>query len=204
MNITTIQGNAMVNFARDTIESHFDSKADPKVPEGAEDILKEMYGVFVTLRTYPANSIRGCIGYTEPIMPLKKALPEVALSSALRDPIFRPLRKSELTSVVIEVSIFKEPELIKVKNPKDYPKEIKIGKNGLMVKRGPYKALILPQIPVTEKWNSKLLLSFTCIKAGLNPNSWVDKETEIYKVHADVFMEDVPRGNISRWRISAH
>ncbi len=34
------------------------------------DIFREKSGAFVTLKTFPGDELRGCIGYPEPVFPL--------------------------------------------------------------------------------------------------------------------------------------
>ena len=49
-------------------------------------------GVFVTINTYPDGNLRGCIGYPEPVYPLKDAL-VFSAQSACHDPRFCPRRR---------------------------------------------------------------------------------------------------------------
>ena len=137
-------------------------------------------GVFTTISTYPQHDLRGCIGFPEPIFPLKKALIESAISAAFQDPRFPPLRKDEIDKVVFEVSLLTPPQEIRVKNRKELLEIVKIGKHGLIVEKGFYKGLLLPQVPVEWGWDVEQFLSQTCWKAGLYPDCWLDKNTKIY------------------------
>ena len=67
--------------------------------------------LFVTLKKAHRSgelSLRGCIGNLSPI-PLSK-LYEYALSSAFRDSRFSPLKKKELPSIVVSVSLLVQYE----------------------------------------------------------------------------------------------
>ncbi len=196
--ITLKEAAGMIKFCREIIESHFKEK---KVKAPKFKILNEERGVFVTLKSYPRKKLRGCIGYIEGIMPLKKALAEVSISSAFNDPRFPPVRKSELKSLLIEISVLTPPELIEVKNPEEYPEQIKIGQDGLIVQFGFRKGLLLPQVPVEWKWNSKEFLSNTCMKAGLTPDCWLDSQIQIYKFSAEVFSEIKPKGKVKEMEL---
>jgi hypothetical protein len=197
--ITLKQGEALIKFSRRVIEAHFSDEEVVKAPK--LKILEEERGVFVTLRNYPKDELRGCIGYTEGIMPLKRAIPEISLASAFHDPRFSPIRKSELDSLIVEISILTPPELIQVDDPRDYPKKVKIGEDGLIVGKDFRKGLLLPQVPVERKWKAKEFLSHTCMKAGLTPDCWLDKNVKIYKFSAEIFAEKKPRGEVVRVKL---
>jgi len=68
--------------------------------------------------------------------------------------------------LLVEITVLTEPELIKVKQPQDYPAYINIGRDGLIVELSFYKGLLLPQVPVEQEWNTEEYLSHTCMKAG--------------------------------------
>lgn len=191
--MTTIdEAKKLIEIARKSILFAFDNKRY----EVREKIFEEKKGIFVTLLTYPEKELRGCIGIPEPILPLKKAIVEAAISSAFNDPRFPPLEKKELDQIIIEISILTKPELIKVENPKEYLNEIKVGRDGLIVKKGIFSGLLLPQVATEYGWSTEEFLSQTCMKAGLTPDTWLDKETKIFKFQAEVFCEKEPNGEI--------
>jgi hypothetical protein len=94
------------------------------------------------------------------------------------------------------------PELIKVNNPKEYPKKIKVGRDGLIVKKGWASGLLLPQVPVEWKWDEEEFLSQTCWKAGLPPETWLSPGVEIYSFQGQVWCEEKPRGKVVRKELS--
>lgn len=185
------KGEKLVRYARNVIENHVRRNKIHDIEN-----FDEKAGVFVTINTYPEKELRGCIGIPEPIMPLKRAIKEAAIS-VCHDPRFPDLREEELDKIVVEVTLLTPPELIKAK-PVDYPKYIEIGKDGLMVERGFYRGLLLPQVAIEYNWDSKEFLKHTCIKAGLSPDAWLDENTKVYKFQGEIFMEEKPRGKIVR------
>lgn len=191
--VTLNDGKILVKLARKFIEAHF-SNVDVKIPD--LELLNEERGIFVTLKRYPSNELRGCIGYIEGIMPLRNAIKEIAILSAFRDPRFPPIRREELEHLIVEVSILTPPELIKVKNPEDYLHEIEIGRDGLIAEFESRRGLLLPQVPVEWKWNEEEFLSHTCMKAGLSSDSWKNLKVKIYKFKAEVFSEEEPNGKV--------
>jgi uncharacterized protein (TIGR00296 family) len=66
-------------------------------------------------------------------------------------------------------------------------KEIRVGQHGLIMKRGETEGLLLPQVPVEEKWDRATFLDETCYKAGLPKNCWQDADTDIFRFTALVF-----------------
>ena len=86
-------------------------KVRPERPDLPRDpFFMEKRGVFVTLNQN--KKLRGCIGYTEPLYPLKDGLKLACLKAALEDPRFPPLQKEDLDTVEIEISILGEPQLL--------------------------------------------------------------------------------------------
>ena len=193
------EGKKAVLFARDVIEKYVKDNSIPSTD--LKGVFKEKQGAFVTIHTYPDHDLRGCIGIPLPIMSLKDAIIEGA-KSATRDPRFPPLMEKELGSIIIEVTILTKPKLINVTQPQEYLKEIKIGRDGLIAEQGFFKGLLLPQVPVEQGWDREEFLSHTCMKAGLMPDAWYDKNTKISKFSGQIFTEITPRGEIKEKKIN--
>lgn len=192
-------GKNTVKYARNVIEEYVKNKKIPLC--NFSGVFKDKKGAFVTIHTYPDYNLRGCIGIPLPVMSLCDAIKEGA-TSATHDPRFPPLKEEELDDIVIEVTVLSTPKLIKIKNPKDYFKDIVIGRHGLIVEQGFYKGLLLPQVPVEQGWNKEEFLNHTCIKAGLMPDAWFDKQTKVYKFGGQVFTEIKPRGEIKEKKLN--
>jgi len=192
------EGKKAVIFARDIIEEYVKNKSKPATE--LQGFFTQNQGAFVTIHTFPNHDLRGCIGIPLPIMPLKEAIIEGA-QSATHDPRFPPLDKAELDNIIIEVTILTKPEIIKINNPKEYLKNIEIGRDGLIVEQGFYKGLLLPQVPVEQGWDKEEFLTHTCMKAGLLPDAWFDKSTKISKFSGQVFTELKPRGEIKEKKL---
>ncbi len=190
------EGEFAVRTARRAVESSLESGKIPVIEFPKR--FEEKSGVFTTISTYPGKELRGCIGYPEPVFPLKEALVNSALAAAFEDPRFPRLQKNELDKVIFEVSLLTPPEEIKVNKRKELLKEVVIGKHGLIAERGLYRGLLLPQVPVEWNWKVKEFLEQTCWKAGLPANCWKDENVKIYRFTAEIFEEESPRGKIRR------
>jgi hypothetical protein len=93
-------------------------------------------------------------------------------------------------------------KLLEVKNPKEYPKLIKVGRDGLVIEKGFQSGLLLPQVPVEYGWDEETFLSECCMKACLPPDSWLSRDVKIYSFTAEVFTEDTPGGNVEQKSLS--
>jgi hypothetical protein len=145
------------------------------------DILKTNCGAFVTI--HKKGDLRGCIGHIIGDQPLYKTVEEMAVAAAQQDPRFYPVQKDELPLLDIEISVLSPFERVR-----DL-KEIEVGKHGLMISKGRYRGLLLPQVATENNWNKEEFLEYTCRKAGLSTNAYKDPETIIEKFSAIVFGE---------------
>jgi AmmeMemoRadiSam system protein B/AmmeMemoRadiSam system protein A len=172
----------LMNIARTTIE---DCVKGEKVPDFEIDspILKEKRGAFVTIREN--GQLRGCIGYIEAIKPLYLTIREMAQAAALNDPRFNPVSTRELESIDLEISV-----LTPLKKINDVS-EIQIGKHGVLLKKGYYQGVFLPQVATEQGWDRTTFLNELCHKAGISdPNCWREKDAELYIFSAEVFEEE--------------
>lgn len=198
--LTDEQGEFLVKLARQVIESQLDDNVQPDT-QIDDPHLYEKCGVFVTLSLMDTQRLRGCIGLPYPIKPLIEAVMEAAESAAFHDPRFSPLQLSELSNVLIEVSVLTPPERIEVEDRNDLPNQIKVGRDGLIIERNWSKGLLLPQVPVEWGWDSTQFLNQCCVKAGLPENSWRRPDTVVYRFQAILFKEHEPMGKVYRHRL---
>jgi len=153
-------------------------------------------GVFVTINTYPEGNLRGCIGYPEPVYPLKDAL-VFSAQSACHDPRFMPLSLKEAVNCTVEVTILSPPVLIEC-DKKELPKKIVIGRDGLIIQFGRRRGLLLPQVPVEWGWDQEEFLRQLSAKAGLPSDAWTLKDSMIWSFTGEIFHELSPKGEIVR------
>jgi uncharacterized protein (TIGR00296 family) len=192
------EGTLLVKIARKTIETYLRDEEllpRPNVPQK----LKEKLGVFVTLTKH--GELRGCIGHPFPRMQLIDALMDSAISAATQDPRFPPVSLEELPEVEIEVSVLTKPEELRVRHPREYPDHVVVGRDGLIVECGGHAGLLLPQVAVEYGWDAEELLSNTCMKAGLMPDSWLDRDVRVSRFSAQIFSEREPCGEVEERRL---
>lgn len=191
---TEQEGESAVRVARKVVEAHVlgcDMENGELPP-----VFNSKMGVFVTIKKYPSYQLRGCIGYPEPVLPLKEALFRSAVSAA-NDPRFRPLSEDELERVVMEVTLLTPPQKIEC-GPEELPGKITCGADGLIVSLGHRSGLLLPQVPVEQGWGVEEFLDHTCMKAGLAPGTWKKEGCTVKKFQGEIFIERKPGGDIVR------
>ncbi|MCQ2973025.1 MAG: AMMECR1 family protein, partial [archaeon] len=79
---------------------------------------------------------------------------------------------------------------ILVSNPKESLGEIRIGIDGLIVEKGFFRGLLLPQVALENDMDEIEFISNTCLKAGIHPKSWVEKDCNIYRFQGQIFSSD--------------
>ncbi len=178
LGLTQEEKNLLHEIAKTVIQSKVGNKPVPRFNVDSP-LLKEHRGAFVTITK--RGQLRGCIGYIEGRGPLYKTVEEMAEAAALRDPRFNPVVERELPELEIEISV-----LTPLKKITDVS-EIEVGKHGIYIKKGWMAGLLLPQVATDYGWDRQTFLKHTCEKAGLSPDEWRDKETEIFIFSADVF-----------------
>ena len=154
-------------------------------------VFSRKRGVFVTLTR--EGELRGCIGFPYPHHPLGEAIREAAVSAALGDPRFPPVRAAELPLIRIDVTVLSIPEILAAA-PEARPEKIKIGRHGLIVRGHGTSGLLLPQVATECCWDSRQFLDHTCRKAGLPAGCWRQKEVEVYTFEGQVFCEEKGEG----------
>jgi uncharacterized protein (TIGR00296 family) len=94
------------------------------------------------------------------------------------------VQSDEIKDLEIEVSVLSPMQKI------DNPDVIEMGKHGVLVRKGFRSGVYLPQVATETGWSKEEFLSSLCAhKAGLAPDAWKDKGTDIYIFTAEVFSE---------------
>jgi AmmeMemoRadiSam system protein A len=161
----------------------------PQKPAGGmahSGAFAEKRGVFVTL--HARGRLRGCIGVIEAFEPLGESIARCAVSAAFEDPRFSPVSQEELRELQIELSLLSPPEPI-------LPRDIEIGKHGLLISQAAKRGLLLPQVAVQHKFSREQFLEETCRKAGLAADAWQEPETQILGFTSEVFSETAAIGD---------
>ena len=162
--ITADEQKLLLSEARESITAELERRRPSFDKIQHTGILGEPCGAFVTLHS--GSSLRGCIGRMTATSPLYETVRSMAREAAFGDPRFPPLKKDELELVKIEISA------LSPMSPCPDPRQVKVGVHGLLLRANGRSGVLLPQVPVEQRWNQDEYLDYICIKAGLPPGSY--------------------------------
>ncbi len=169
----------LLKLARKSVEYAVRQKKVYEPPATSNELFNQDYGTFVTLRE--SGEFRGCIGYMSATKPLYLTVRDTATLAATRDPRVPAVSESELRKLTYEISVLsplrRVPEV----------RQIKVGEHGLLMRNGDRQGVLLPQVPVEQRWGRQRFLDETCIKAGMPTTCWKDENTDIFSFTAVVF-----------------
>jgi len=171
----------LLKTARDTVEAVISGGVNPR-PKSDDPELSSHCGCFVTLKN--DEQLRGCIGQFISEVPLIELVAEMAKASATGDPRFfgDPIASGELEQLDIEISVLSPLQRT------GEPLNLRLGTDGIYIKRGRASGCFLPQVATETGWSKEEFLSYCCShKAGLPGDAWKDPRTEVYLFTADVF-----------------
>jgi AmmeMemoRadiSam system protein A len=177
--LTPEEERFLLDLARRALEHYFQT-GENLHPAVDNPKFLEKRGAFVTLKV--DDELRGCVGYPKPYKPLAEAVAEMAVAAASQDFRFDPLTSEELARTKIEISVLSLPEPVKD------PKEVEVGRDGIIVSKGFNQGLLLPQVPVEHNWDRDTYLRHGCLKAGIGPDEW-KKGAKLEVFTAQVFSE---------------
>lgn len=175
------QRQTLLKVARDTVEAVIRRRPVPKVKSDDPD-LNAPCGCFVTLKN--KGRLRGCIGNFTSEGPLIELVAEMAKASATGDPRFFgvPITPRELDQLDAEISVLSPLRRT------DDPLSLRLGIDGIYIKKGRAGGCFLPQVATETGWSKEEFLSNCCShKAGLVPDAWKDPDTDVYLFTAEVF-----------------
>ena len=161
---------AITDQLKDTKPEFDDSELSP--------MLKAERALFVTLKKN--DRLRGCIGHIQPMGSLASEVRKVACLAAFEDPRFPNVELDEVKDLHFEITSMSPMRQVKKFNL------IEPGTHGLMIRKGYYQGLLLPQVATEYGWNREEFLSHTCVKAGLPPDEW-RRKPEVFVFTAFIF-----------------
>ncbi len=151
-----------VQVARRALERYFAGERDKLCDlEGAPpEFAGRRAGVFVSLKKH--GQLRGCIGTIAPTRDsIVEEIAANAVSAAVNDPRFYPVRPEELPELDISVDILGEPEPVPSMDELD-PK-----KYGVIVSAGGRRGLLLPDLEGIDTAAEQVAIARQ--KAGIEP-----------------------------------
>ena len=172
----------LLQVARESLENFLENEKRTEFTTETPELL-EKRAVFVTLRKLDSGNLRGCIGQTEARYPLIEAVAKTAISSAVNDSRFPPVTLDELPDLLIEINVLSPMTPM---NPED----VEVGTHGLLINKGSYGVLFLPEVAVSQDWDRLTFLDELCRKANLPKGSWRDAEAKLQAFESEAWEEN--------------
>lgn len=172
----------LLKLARQTLEAL--TQSNRKLEIDLKSYPKELLvrrSVFVTLNKN--GNLRGCIGNLGEGDPLPVSVHDYTINAAAGDPRFQPVQHSEVKDIDIEISVMTPFNKIE-----DYQR-IRLGIDGVIIQKGFYRAVFLPQVATETGWNLDEFLSHLCTKAGLEADAYKKPGMRFSVFQAEVFSE---------------
>lgn len=149
----------LVRLAKQAVENYVKKREFTR----AKDLTPEMTaqaGTFVSI--HKRGQLRGCIGTFEPTQSnVADEIVQNAISAAVRDPRFDPIKPTELADLDYSVDVLTAPE------PVDSVKDLDTKKYGLIVQCGYRRGLLLPDLEGVKDVQTQVAIC--CQKGGISP-----------------------------------
>lgn len=181
MPLTEDDKEILLHIARAKIEAVIEGEPMPSIMRDSMELQKHS-GAFVSV--YLDGSLRGCIGHIKTEKPLHETVEDVARLAVTGDMRFRPIRPAHLHDITIEVSVLSPVEPLEDLN------DFVLGHNGLIVEKDGKTGLLLPQVATAHGFDKKKFIEETCLKAGLEKDSYLDTDIKLYTFTAEVFKSE--------------
>ncbi len=167
-------GRLLLDLARQSLRSWFEEgkplAVDPAtLPADAGRTL----GAFVTLTKH--GDLRGCIGEITPERPAWRAVVERAVDAAIHDPRFPPVTRAEWPTLDVEISLLGPSRRV------SGPRDVIVGRHGVVLSSGFHRATFLPQVAPEQGWDRETMLSHLAMKAGLSPSAVPGATYDVYE-----------------------
>ena len=179
--MNNLQRQILLKVAKDTVEAVINGRSIAR-PKSDDLELNAHCGCFVTLKNN--DRLRGCIGQFTSEGPLIELVAEMAKASATGDPRFFDdlITADELKDLDVEISVLSPLQRT------DSPLSLRLGVDGIYIRRGRTSGCFLPQVATETGWSKEEFLSYCCAhKAGLPADAWKRPGTEVYLFTAEVF-----------------
>ncbi|PKL44067.1 MAG: AMMECR1 domain-containing protein [Planctomycetes bacterium HGW-Planctomycetes-1] len=182
--MTEDQKKQLLTVARNAAAAAAAGRKPPR-PSSNEAELNAHCGCFVTLKN--RGELRGCIGQFISDKPLIELVNDMAIAATTGDPRFfaNRITPKEVDKLDMEISV-----LSPLKRTDD-PLSLRLGVDGIYIKKGYASGCFLPQVATETGGSKEEFLSYCCAhKAGIKPDAWKDKDTEVYLFTADIIEEE--------------
>lgn len=163
--------DSYVLLTRQTIRYYIEQNKPFSIPEGLpKELLNRQAGVFVSLKKF--GDLRGCIGTIQAVQKnIALEIIENAISAAMYDPRFLPVKREEFDDIICTVDVLSESEPIISKE------ELDVKRYGVIVTKGRKKGLLLPNLEGVDTVEQQV--SIALAKAGIEEEEFSMERFEV-------------------------
>jgi hypothetical protein len=173
----------LLKLAKQSLQFYLKENRIPRLSDLTVELtspMKRRGAAFVTLKKH--RMLRGCIGDILPRGPLYESVIRNAVNAGCKDHRFPPVTGAEYDQLVFEISALTVPKIIVS------PEQIRIGTDGVILRKQGRSAVYLPQVAPEQGWDVDQMLSHLSTKAGLPADAW-KQDAQFLVFQADVFGE---------------
>jgi AmmeMemoRadiSam system protein A len=175
----------LIRLAREAVKASVSGEWVSYEPSDNPE-LQVKAGCFVTLKN--KGRLRGCIGRFTGDKPIWDIVRQMAVASATKDARFKndPIVPDEVPDLSIEVSVLSPPR--ETRKPLE---EVKLGRDGIIVRDGGKSGTFLPQVATETGWNLQEFLGHCARdKAGIGWDGWKSPTATVYTFTATIIDEE--------------
>ncbi len=188
VNLTKAEQIELKNLARQVIINALEQHKLVVPAQPKSKALQQVAASFVTL--YRDDKLCGCIGCYTTEKPLWQGVCQHAYSSAFEDYRFRPLQKTQLATLRIEISILSELVSLENNGEQALLQTLVPGVDGLLLKENTLNgvkrsALFLPSVWRSLQSAESFVLALK--QKGHWPSNYWSENIELFRFHTQVF-----------------
>lgn len=185
MKLTKERGAQLLSYARGCVREALGGEGEPR-PEG--EWCEAPAATFVTLRWADDDRLQGCIGSLEARRSLVDDVRENAVSAALHDPRFDPVKLDDVDALDFELSVLSKLEPIAFTDEASARSALRPGLDGVVFASRGRRSTLLPAMwPRLE--TPKAFLDTLKQKAGLSSKHWAD-DVRLWRYTVDEFASE--------------
>jgi hypothetical protein len=174
--LTAEDGAELLQSAELTLQRLRDTGCRNPVRGHGSPALESRLGAFVSL--HRGGELLGCMGHCEARSALAEAVPDLALVAALEDPRFRP---GDAVAGPFDVEISILTPMRRIRDVQSF----QIGRHGGLLRQGPMRGVLLPQVARPE-WTEADFLHALTRKSGLPAHAYLDPSATLSVFEAQV------------------
>jgi AmmeMemoRadiSam system protein A len=182
LGLSAEEKQTLLRVARQTLHDYL-SRGEIAESDSDRPALLKPCATFVTLWRRDSGELRGCRGECHARRSLLESVTYMAVAAGVDDSRFASVTIEEMPDLRIEINALTPMEPIK-------PKDVVIGRHGLLIVSEFAMGLLLPDVAVRYKWDREDFLKAVCRKAGLPGDAWKGEGVQLFGFESQAWAEE--------------